>query len=468
MNILMVTIGYPPEQIGGTEIYVAGLVDVLQERGHACAIAYVDEFVDESGPPHRVRHRSHNGTDVFAMEVNRVHYSPEFLVFDGKLRELLVLELLAVVARLRPDVVHIHPLRLGLESYLVEALTRASYPVVLTFHSSTTTCARGDLVFMGREVCDGQIRQHRCTACLMHSRGVPAPAARLLSAAPPGFYRRAHTALAAAPTLRKLRSFASLPLLVEEQSHAFARTGANVRALVAVCDWVKETAIRNGAPAEKVVSSRHGLRLAPEHLQLGHLGVTRFGYLGRIGPEKGIGVLLDALEQLPEECRFEFEFCSASFGRSALPRPERLLRERILAAARRDGRIRIVGAVDDDALSPTLARWDAIVVPSLWLESGPQVVYEAFAVATPVIGSRRGGIAELVRDGKTGFLFTPNDAAELTCLLERFAEDPSPLRAMRSAIPPVRTTEDVADDMESLYARVTGRLQTSAPQRSAN
>src|SRR5207253_11522125 len=55
-------------------------------------------------------------------------------------------------------------------------------------------------------------------------------------------------------------------------------------------------------------------------------------------------------------------------------------------------------------LAATLARWDALVVPSLWLESGPQVVYEAFGVQTPVIGSDLGGIGELVQHGRTGFL----------------------------------------------------------------
>jgi len=49
------------------------------------------------------------------------------------------------------------------------------------------------------------------------------------------------------------------------------------------------------------------------------------------------------------------------------------------------------------------AKWDAMVVPSLWLESGPQVIYEAFAVKTPILGSRLGGIAELCVKERPGF-----------------------------------------------------------------
>jgi len=87
----------------------------------------------------------------------------------------------------------------------------------------------------------------------------------------------------------------------------------------------------------------------------------------------------------------------------------------------------------------------------LWFESGPQVIYEAFAAGVPVIGSRRGGIAELVSHGETGFLFEPASARELASLLARFAADPASLRTLRSRIPPVRTTADVAAEMLQMY-----------------
>jgi glycosyltransferase involved in cell wall biosynthesis len=119
-----------------------------------------------------------------------------------------------------------------------------------------------------------------------------------------------------------------------------------------------------------------------------------------------------------------------------------------------DKRVRIIDSPSDSKLASVLATWDALVVPSFWLESGPEVIYEAFAVKTPAIGSRRGGIAELVEEGKSGFLFSPTNADELTSLLIRFANDPSELRAMRNRIGPVRTTKQVAEDMEQMYRSV--------------
>jgi len=64
------------------------------------------------------------------------------------------------------------------------------------------------------------------------------------------------------------------------------------------------------------------------------------------------------------------------------------------------------------------------------------------------------GSAELVEEGKSGFLFLPTNVDELAAFLIRFANDPSELRAMRSKIGPVRTTKQVAEDMQQMYRSV--------------
>jgi glycosyltransferase involved in cell wall biosynthesis len=53
------------------------------------------------------------------------------------------------------------------------------------------------------------------------------------------------------------------------------------------------------------------------------------------------------------------------------------------------------------------------VVPSVWPEPCPTVVLEAMAYGVPVIGSRVGGIPDLIEDGTSGFLVPPSDATSL-------------------------------------------------------
>src|SRR6266496_50203 len=195
MRLLMITIGYPPRQVGGTEVYVFGLVEALRRRGHECFVAYVEAFNEPDGPGFGVVTDEYLGTRVYVVRVNTAYHKLEFLIFDAELRARLIKEFRKLVAEIKPDVVHVHPLQLGFESYLIEALNEAGEKVVLTFHSSTTTCARGDLIYMGKTVCDGLVLQDRCTKCFYHWKSVPTPVAVSLSKVPPGWFRSLHARL---------------------------------------------------------------------------------------------------------------------------------------------------------------------------------------------------------------------------------------------------------------------------------
>ncbi|MDB4875813.1 MAG: glycosyl transferase group 1 [Gemmatimonadetes bacterium] len=463
MKILMVTIGYPPQQTGGTEVYVAGLVGELERRGHECAIAYVEEVDDASAPPIGVGRRDTSSTPVHVVQVNRRSFRMERLSSNAPLRRGLLSAFREVVRVAAPDLVHVHPLRLGLESHVIEMLDVEGIPTVLTFHSSTTTCARGDLVHRGREVCDGVIRQARCTSCSIEAKGVSASVAAIAARVPVPVCRAVSAALApfeSIPLMRRARSAAAIPLTIVEQKRSWSRATEHAARVVAVCDWVGEVAAANGVPHDKLVKSRHGHRLAGDATTGPRFGRARFGYLGRISNEKGISVLVDALRQLPADLAFDFEFCSATFTSLTRRSEDAPLVEAIERLASDDARVRILDQVTDAELPSVLSRWDALVVPSLWLESGPQVIYEAFAVHTPVIGSRRGGIAELVADGRTGVLVEPGNASALASVLAEGAERPDRLRALRANITPVRTVSDVTDDMLATYRAVLGARET--------
>lgn len=444
----MVTIGYPPLQVGGTEVYVQGLVEALKDKKVRSTVVYVEPFTESKGPEFQLHQRTENGTTIYSLRVNTTRHKLEFSMFDRRLRSLLLREFRSLIDQLNPDLVHVHPLQLGIESYLIEELNRSGRRVVLTYHSTTTTCARGDLIYMGRSVCDGLVTQERCTKCFYHWKTVPEFVSVGIAHVPPSWLRPFHSRLSG--PWSKLRSIISIPLIIEERRNAWIRSTQNASKIVAVCDWVRETIVRNGVSPDKVMFSRHGLRLGSSRQNGIRTGKARFGYLGRVSPEKGIDLLVEVLRELPPELDFEFEFCSSSF-KSELRPEERRLVAAIRGLTESDRRMKILDDIRDEDLRSVLSNWDAMVVPSRWLESGPQVIYESFAVQTPIIGSRLGGIAELVTDGQTGFLFEPGQKTELKQLLIDCANDPARLRELREKIGPVRTTKAVADDMLTLY-----------------
>jgi glycosyltransferase involved in cell wall biosynthesis len=85
------------------------------------------------------------------------------------------------------------------------------------------------------------------------------------------------------------------------------------------------------------------------------------------------------------------------------------------------------------------------------------VVLEAFAAGVPVIGSRLGGIAELIRDGIDGMLVEAESVAAWTEAIRRLDEDRAMLERLRRGVRPPRTMDDVADDMMEVYRRLLGR-----------
>lgn len=80
-----------------------------------------------------------------------------------------------------------------------------------------------------------------------------------------------------------------------------------------------------------------------------------------------------------------------------------------------------------------MAALDVLVLPSTKSEATSQVIPQALAVGTPVVASAVGGIPEIVRDGETGRLVPPGDAAALAEAILTLLRDPARARALVQA-----------------------------------
>ncbi len=76
------------------------------------------------------------------------------------------------------------------------------------------------------------------------------------------------------------------------------------------------------------------------------------------------------------------------------------------------------------------------------------------ACGVPVLASRRGALVEMLAGRDCGALFAPGDAAELAGWIERLAADPAILAGWRRNLPPVRTMEAHAEEIEGVYTAV--------------
>jgi glycosyltransferase involved in cell wall biosynthesis len=136
-------------------------------------------------------------------------------------------------------------------------------------------------------------------------------------------------------------------------------------------------------------------------------------------------------------------------------------RDHLLDQVRRlglDSAVRLLGPrVDVEQL---LAASDLFVCPSVWDEALGFVNLEAMAAGLPVVATRMGGIPEAVRDGETGLLVPPRDAAALAAAVKSLLDDPGRREAMGRAgrrwVEQAFSIERTIDITMDLYCELAG------------
>ncbi len=158
--------------------------------------------------------------------------------------------------------------------------------------------------------------------------------------------------------------------------------------------------------------------------------------------------------------------------------PEKALEDAVAAAQRTGIKLKIMGKIQDSAyweqiqrdyptapieylgflptheLQRALRTCRGLLMTPRWIEAFGNVAIEALACGVPVIAYRRGGPAEIVTDGKTGFLVEPDSIEGLVAAIDRLDEiDRS---ECRRAAETVFSQSAWGDVMESWFYRLVG------------
>ncbi len=259
----------------------------------------------------------------------------------------------------QPDVIHAHNTFPLISPSLYWAAARAGVPVVQTLHNFRLMCLNA--LFLR----DGKV----CEDCVgrVPWRGVVRAC-----------YRGSHAASAALAGMLTL--------------HWGLGTYRNkVARYIALNEFCRGKFIEGGLPAERVVVKPNFVDFdMPEP-------VARAGllFVGRLSVEKGVATLAQAMALLPD-----------AKLRVAGDGPEAGLLDGVAGVTR-------LGSQPGETVRQEMSRAAALVVPSIWYENFPRTIVEAFATGLPVIASRIGALADIVRDGETGLLFEPGNPRDL-------------------------------------------------------
>jgi glycosyltransferase involved in cell wall biosynthesis len=191
---------------------------------------------------------------------------------------------------------------------------------------------------------------------------------------------------------------------------AFGTYANAVDAYISLSDFARSKFIQGGLPADKLHLKSNFVNPDPMP------GTGEGGYalfVGRLTEEKGVHTLLEAWR-----------------AGSSLKLPLKIVGDgpmgpEVEAAAGRNTRIQYLGRRPLPEVCDLIGNARLLVFPSLWYEGMPRVMVESFAKGTPIVASNLGTMAEMIRDGESGWLFAPGDALQLSAAIERAcASDP--------------------------------------------
>jgi glycosyltransferase involved in cell wall biosynthesis len=133
-------------------------------------------------------------------------------------------------------------------------------------------------------------------------------------------------------------------------------------------------------------------------------------YVGTINENKGILKFLETFIEFSKNNSFEIEL----FGKISTDNDEEKLNQIISQSQK----VKYSGMLSNNDVIQKVQKAYAIVVPSAWMENYPTTVLEAQSNKTLVIGSNRGGIPEMLQDGK-GYVFDINSKESIIETLEK-------------------------------------------------
>jgi glycosyltransferase involved in cell wall biosynthesis len=257
----------------------------------------------------------------------------------------------------KPDLVHCHNIYHQLTPSIMGAAKKLGVPTVLTLHDYKPVCPTYNRLRNGVACSDclegdfSKVLKHRCADGSLGKSGL---------------------------------------LYAEAVVQKWMGNYERVDAFIAPCRFMQKS-IAHRIPDEKTHLLYNGIDV--NEVQSSNEDDDYVLFLGRLVPEKGAGTLLKA----HAKSNHAWKLVVAGTG-PLLDVLKTQYKPSIL-----------VGYLAGDALKEMIRKASVIVVPSEWYENCPMSVLEAMAYGKPVVGSRMGGIPELVEEGKTGLLYEAGD-----------------------------------------------------------
>lgn len=346
MKILLIHNKYL--KYSGEEAVVESQVNFLRTRGHE-VVTYFRESI----------------------EIEEMSFGRERSFFSALYNKRSINEVTRMIKQELPDIVHIHNLYPLISPAILPSIKKMGIPIVMTVHNYRLLCPNG-LFFQDGNICEkctGYLKEWNCVA--FNCEG---SVFKSFGYAVRNFWSR-----------------------YKKYYHE------NVNVFLCLTYFQKKKLQLNGFDQNefRILPNCYSKKIHPVEYNGSEKHYVAFA--GRISPEKGIRLLLDAAKKLPHiKFKLAGEGDNEFINKLEVPK-----------------NVDFVGMLSSEDLDKFYSKSKFFVLPSIWYEGFPMVLPEAMSKKLPIIAPDMAGYPEIVKNEFNGLLFKPNNVSSLMLQIER-------------------------------------------------
>lgn len=297
---------------------------------------------------------------------------PSFLLrfFDP----FIYFQSLKLIKSFDPDVVHVHGLSRNISPSPILAAKKYNKKVVMSFHDFHLYCPKTWAIYQDGKPCKfGYSTKCLYSNCKTFNEGYKYIPYHLLKWLKVGLHRQ----------------------LIKKYVDRFIASSNKLKELIQYSLKI---------PDQKIIYLPYFTDLEKNvERNIDNIKPNQFLYVGRLSKEKGINILIEAIHLLVKKNKLNVKLIIIGDGH------ERTKLKRLTYLLGLEKYIVYLGKLPKSKLYRYYLESLAVIIPSICMDNSPLVAYEAMSYHVPIIASNIGGIPDLVKNNKNGFLFEPGN-----------------------------------------------------------
>lgn len=350
---------------GGSEKYYFELAKLLKDHGHTVAFfSMKNENNIETGDREYFVDEIDMNTGSKFEALNVIYSKKNKVLMEKALEEF------------KPDIVHINNFQRQLSASIIDAVKEKNIPLIMTAHDLNSICPASIMLYNG-EVCEDCITKGY-TSCIKKK-------------------------------CIKNSMLKSVLGYIEKKYYDLHKIFCKVDCIISPSEFNKNQLLKGKLKCNDITVI-HNFVNETEKTDY-TLGDCAF-YFGRLSREKGILNLIEAINNIPGA-----RLIIAGDG------PERENIQAYIKEHKLENRITLLGYLNQNDIRENIRKCRFVTVPSICFENCPYSVLETMEIGKPIIGSKIGGIPELVKNDVNGYTYVYNCVDDLTDKLKILFEN---------------------------------------------